>query len=53
MKPARAKSKRASPEERLKQLQAQIAAKQKRAELQQTIVKARADLKALRLSGKR
>lgn len=50
---ARIKTKRSTPEERLRHLQAQVEARKKRVELQQTITKARADLKALRLSGKR
>jgi hypothetical protein len=49
MKTARARV-RATPEQRLKQLQAQVEAAKKRAELKQTIAKARQDLKALKLS---
>ena len=52
MKPARAKSKRGTLEERIKRLQAQMDAVKKRTELRNTIAKAKQDLKALSLSKK-
>lgn len=53
MKAAHARAKRQSIEDRLKLLQAQVEARKKKVELQNTITKAKADLKALRLSGRK
>lgn len=46
-------AKRATPEQRLKLLQAQVDAAKAKAQIKANIAKAKSDLKALQLSGRR